>query len=84
MATGAGYTYNYDAEGNRTVRFVDNGSTPGELDSADTDVTRYTWDNRNRLEQVTHYADGNPATASDKIGGIRGTRTDIGILGKIL
>jgi hypothetical protein len=42
------YTYEYDAEGNRTKRYV--SGTPN------TDVTEYQWDHRNRLVQVTHYA----------------------------
>ena len=45
------YTYTSDAEGNRTAKFIDvNGD--GKLDSGDTDVTQYTWDQRNRLIEV--------------------------------
>ena len=55
MTSDGTYTYSYDAEGNRTARFVDTNSN-GTLDSGDTDVTEYTWDYRNRLTSVTHYA----------------------------
>jgi RHS repeat-associated protein len=47
------YRYLYDSEGNRTARFVD-ADLSGSLTQGDTDVTEYTWDNRNRLTQVTH------------------------------
>jgi len=47
--TGDGtYAYEYDAEGNRTKRYV--------AGSPNTDVTEYQWDHRNRLVTVTHYA----------------------------
>jgi RHS repeat-associated protein len=49
------YTYTYDAEGNRTARFIDTNAD-GALDSGDTSVTIYGWDNRNRLVSVTSYA----------------------------
>jgi RHS repeat-associated protein len=45
------FTYEYDNEGNRTARFVDNGD--GVLGSGDTDITEYDWDHRNRLTKVT-------------------------------
>jgi len=48
-------TYSYDAEGNRTARWTD-VDADGVLDAGDTDVTEYTWDNRNRLVKVTDYA----------------------------
>ena len=50
------YTYLYDAEGNRTARFVDgqsSGAGHGELSSGDTDITEYAWDYRNRLITIT-------------------------------
>ena len=47
------YTYEYDAEGNRTARFVDNDSD-GIVSSGDTDITEYTWDHRNRLTGVVN------------------------------
>ena len=53
MATGAGYRYSYDAEGNRTLRFV---SEDDELGDGATDITRYIWDHRDRLTEVRHYA----------------------------
>ncbi|GAB6188113.1 hypothetical protein [Thermopirellula anaerolimosa] len=45
------YRYLYDAEGNRTHRFID-ANQNGQLDSGDTDITQYTWDHRNRLTKV--------------------------------
>ncbi len=49
------YTYQYDAEGNRTLRYVDTDES-GTLNAGDTDITTYDWDHRNRLTGVTHYA----------------------------
>jgi RHS repeat-associated protein len=49
------YTYAYDAEGNRTEKFID-VNADGVLDSGDTDVTQFTWDNRDRLTEVKTYA----------------------------
>jgi hypothetical protein len=49
------YTYTYDAEGNRTARFIDEDES-GTLNSGDTDITEYTWDYRNRLTNVTERA----------------------------
>ena len=60
------YTYTYDAEGNRTARFVD-GNSNGTLDSGDTDVTEYTWDYRNRLTSATHYAAYGDTTFTQKV-----------------
>ena len=52
------YTYSYDAQGNRTARWVASTTSPLETQpgTGDTDITVYTWDNRNRLSSVTHYA----------------------------
>ena len=47
------YRYLYDAEGNRTHRFID-ANQNGQLDAGDTDITQYTWDHRNRLTKVSH------------------------------
>uniref|UniRef100_UPI0032206C09 hypothetical protein n=1 Tax=Thermogutta sp. TaxID=1962930 RepID=UPI0032206C09 len=47
------YRYLYDAEGNRTHRFID-ANANGQLDAGDTDITQYTWDHRNRLTKVEH------------------------------
>ena len=47
--------YKYDAEGNRTARWVastSNETTPG---TGDTDITVYSWDNRDRLTEVKHF-----------------------------
>ena len=49
------YTYQYDANGNRTVRFVDNDSS-GTQTLGDTSITEYEWDHRNRLTRVTELA----------------------------
>ncbi|GAB6188118.1 RHS repeat-associated core domain-containing protein [Thermopirellula anaerolimosa] len=49
------YRYQYDAEGNRTYRFIDNNAN-GQLDQGDTDITKYNWDHRNRLYKVQHQA----------------------------
>jgi len=45
-------TYTYDANGNRTARFVDEDSS-GDVSTGDTDVTEYEWDHRGRLVKVT-------------------------------
>ena len=52
------YTYSYDGNGNRTARWVQSTSNSGLTApaSGDTDITIYTWDFRNRLTSVTHYA----------------------------
>ena len=56
------YIYQYDAEGNRTARFVD-VDLDGQLSAGDTDVTAYAWDYRNRLVEVTERAvEGGAAT----------------------
>jgi len=49
------YRYLYDAEGNRTARFID-ANQNGQLDAGDADITQYTWDHRNRLVKVQHRA----------------------------
>ena len=46
------YYYNYDAEGNRTAKFI---STSGVLDDTATDITIYTWNNVNQLVGAAHY-----------------------------
>ena len=46
----------YDAEGNRTPRWQSNSATETALSSGDTDITVYTWDNRDRLTSATNYA----------------------------
>jgi len=50
------YRYLYDAEGNRTVRFID-VNEDGLLGSGDTSITQYAWDARNRLVEVRDYTD---------------------------
>jgi YD repeat-containing protein len=47
------YHYAYDAEGNRTRRWLDLAADD-VLGPGDTDVTEYAWDHRNRLVQVTN------------------------------
>ena len=49
------YRYSYDAEGNRTAKFIDEDDSH-TLTTGDTEVTEYGWDNRNRLAKVTTYA----------------------------
>jgi len=49
------YRYLYDAEGNRTHRFIDVNQT-GQLDQGHTDITQYNLDDRNRLIKVQHRA----------------------------
>jgi RHS repeat-associated protein len=60
------YTYSYDAEGNRVARWVD-ANADGVLDTGDTDITQYAWDNRNRLVEVTNRAvfGGDPTQVVD-------------------
>jgi len=48
------YWYAYDAEGNRTARFIDVDQSQS-LTTNDANVTKYTWDARNRLVTVTDY-----------------------------
>ena len=62
------YTYAYDADGNRTAKFIDNNHD-GVLEAGDTDITQYTWDNRNRLVEVTNYATfgGTPTQVVDEV-----------------
>jgi RHS repeat-associated protein len=51
------YYYQYDADGNQVARWVDNnGVSESSPQPNDTDITIYTWDNRNRLTSVTSYA----------------------------
>ena len=51
------YTYSYDGEGNQTARWVQAPANSGQTAPAagDSDITTYTWDNRDRLTSVTHY-----------------------------
>lgn len=58
LQTNGTHRFAYNAEGNRTAKFIDNGD--GVFGSGDTDITEYTWDHRNRLTQITqraNYAD---------------------------
>jgi YD repeat-containing protein len=52
------YTYTYDAEGNRTARFIDTNDDGVITTNVDTDVTTYHWDHRNRLTAVAFDTDG--------------------------
>ncbi len=47
------YRYGYDAEGNRTTKFVD-ADKSGTLSAGDTDITISGYDQRNRLVAVNH------------------------------
>ena len=60
------YTYSYDAEGNQTARWIASTTSPLETQpgDGDTNVTIYTWDNRDRLTSVTHYADSEALTGA--------------------
>jgi RHS repeat-associated protein len=51
------YHYQYDGEGNRIARWEQIAGNAGLTAPAagDTDITLYTWDNRDRLTSVTHY-----------------------------
>ncbi len=66
------YTYSYDANGNTTARWI--ASTTGSLETqpgtGDTDITTYTWDNRNRLTFGHHVRDlrGLPCRQSEPDG----------------
>ena len=57
MTTGAGYSYQYDADGNRIAQWVDNNNVAETSPQpGDTDITTYKWDNRNRLVEVDTYS----------------------------
>jgi len=56
MTSDGTYAYLYDDEGNRTARFID-ADEDGVITSGDTDITTYAWDHRNRLVEVSHFAD---------------------------
>ena len=47
------YHYSYDAEGNRTARWTSSDATETAIASGDTDITVYTWDNRDRMTSAT-------------------------------
>ena len=47
------YYYTFDDNGNRAAKFK---SETGVLDDTATDITLYTWDNRNRMTTLTHKA----------------------------
>jgi len=47
------YRYGYDAEGNRTTKFIDVDNS-GTLSAGDTDITLSGYDQRNRLVSVSH------------------------------
>jgi RHS repeat-associated protein len=55
LTSDGSYKYTYDAEGNRIAKFVDTNNDDA-LDADDTDITTYTWDYRNRLTEVEHFA----------------------------
>lgn len=57
------YRYLYDEEGNRRFRFVDADQSQ-DLSGGDTDISEYTWDHRNQLTAVTHFADSTAYQAS--------------------
>jgi type VI secretion system secreted protein VgrG len=55
------YTYTYDAEGNRTSKFIDSNED-GDWDSGESRQL-YTWDHRNRLTSITHSGGSFPGTS---------------------
>ena len=59
------YTYTYDAEGNRTSRFIwTDANTNGVVDSGEkSQITEYEWDYRNRLVEVRERADEASSTS---------------------
>jgi hypothetical protein len=48
--------HSYDAQGNRTARWMASGSNETQPGVNDTNVTTYVWDNRNRLTSVKTYS----------------------------
>jgi YD repeat-containing protein len=50
------YYYQYDAEGNCIAKFRNSTLGDGQLDSTASDITTYTYDNRNRLTGVSYQA----------------------------
>ena len=64
MTSDGTYTYSYDGEGNRTARWVASGAGETQPGAGDSEITTYTWDNRNRLTAVTHYASYTAYSAS--------------------
>ena len=54
--------YQYDADGNQVARWIDNNSAGVVTAAHDTNITIYTWDNRNRLFGLTRRL---PPTAAD-------------------
>ena len=69
LLTDGAYRYDYDAEGNRTLRYVD-ADTSGTLNSGDTLITEYEWDYRNRLTTVsdfTTYANYDASTTAQMV-----------------
>jgi len=58
------YTYKYDANGNRTEKFIDVNEN-GDLDDGDSTITLYDWDYRNRLVEVNDYVTHGDIAAED-------------------
>ncbi|GAB6188011.1 RHS repeat-associated core domain-containing protein [Thermopirellula anaerolimosa] len=52
------YWYEYDANGNRTLRYLwTDADADGQIDAGErSQITRYTWDGRNRLVGIAEYA----------------------------
>ena len=60
------YTYAYDPNGNRTMKWVNNnGVAESSPQAGDTDITVYGWNEKNQLVKVNYYA-----TYYDYINGI--------------
>ena len=63
------YSYQYDADGNMTARWK-SGSAESNPGAGDSDISFFTWDNRNRMTSVTIYdsdADYNALTPDQTI-----------------
>jgi RHS repeat-associated protein len=56
LAADGTYKYLYDPEGNRIARYIGSAPTNGQMPSTASNITKYTWDNRNRLVKVEKFA----------------------------
>ena len=54
LSTDGTYTYIYDAEGNLEYKFIGSSLTGGQPNASDSDITTYTWDNRDRMTEAAH------------------------------
>ena len=64
------YSYQYDADGNCTAKYISSNGWDPQIDSTATDITTYTDDNRNRLTQVESfdtYTHSRPSRRDDRL-----------------